>query len=156
MPETKGKNKTERRGKCFWKSEPNTAASPQIIPESGLKEPPGKTREKLDYNWPVSTGFWPFIWIIWSKNKGNLILENEQRVRCRLTPPANIAQVEKPEGSWSSKMFCCHHNGRDYNLFITGVGDDVSALGNLSPFVSWSWWNHDERKTILLSPENKC
>lgn len=55
------KKKTERKGKCFWKSEPNKAANPQIIPERGLKEPPAKTREKLDYNWPVSTGFWPFI-----------------------------------------------------------------------------------------------
>lgn len=55
------KKKTERKGKCFWKSEPNKAANPQIIPERGLKEPPAKTREKLDYNWPVSTGFDLFI-----------------------------------------------------------------------------------------------
>ena len=49
MLETNRKSKTEVEGKCFWKPEPDGAAKPSILPESGIKVPSSKTRKRPDY-----------------------------------------------------------------------------------------------------------
>lgn len=95
-------SKTEGRGKYFWKPELSKAAKPLILQEVVYKCLWAKPERNLTTINQLAQDFDPSSKLFGANLQGNLILESRQRESDPDFLLQQTAQVEKPEGSWSS------------------------------------------------------